>query len=112
VAPGAAAAQNAAVIERERKDAAREAYAKGRRDEHARRRSHPVLALIVLVIAAVGAFIVYLAVREGSFTTAGQVVDQHLAAASQTAGQATQAAGSQAGAAIENAGQQLKKKGG
>jgi len=59
----------------------RAAYDKGRRDERSRRKSHPILALIVLAIAVVGAIMIFLAMREGSFSGAGQVADQQLAVA-------------------------------
>ena len=59
----------------------RAAYDKGRRDERARRKSHPFLALIVIAVAVVGAIMLFLAMREGSFSGAGQVADQQLAVA-------------------------------
>ena len=59
----------------------RAAYDKGRRDERSRRKSHPFLALIVVAVAVVGAIMIFLAMREGSFSGAGQVADQQLAVA-------------------------------
>ena len=59
----------------------RAAYDKGRRDERARHKSHPFLALIVIAVAVVGAIMLFLALREGSFSGAGQVADQQLAVA-------------------------------
>jgi hypothetical protein len=66
------------------------AYDKGRRDERARHRSHPILALVVAVIALVGGAMIYLAAREGSFARGGQVMDKQLAQASQNAQVASQ----------------------
>lgn len=66
------------------------AYDKGRRDERARHRSHPILALVVTVIALVGGTMIYLAAREGSFAQGGQVMDKQLAQASQNAQVASQ----------------------
>lgn len=59
----------------------REAYKKGRHDEKARRKSHPILALIVFVLAVIGGVMVFLAIRNGSFSGAGQVADRNLAVA-------------------------------
>lgn len=59
----------------------KDAYARGRRDERARHKSHPFLALIVIVVALVGGIMLFLAIREGSFSGAGQVADQQLAVA-------------------------------
>ena len=55
------------------------AYERGRREERARRRGHPVLSLIVFAVAVMGAGMVFLAAREGSFTRGGQVLDHKLA---------------------------------
>ena len=79
----------------------------GRREER-RRRRHPVLGLVVALVALAGAAMFALAAHEGSFERGGQVVDQNLASA---AGQA-QTAGSDAvartGAAIKDAGANLE----
>jgi len=66
------------------------AYDKGRRDERSRHRSHPILTLVVAVIALVGGAMIYLAAREGSFAQGGQVMDKQLAQASQNAQVASQ----------------------
>lgn len=81
----------------------------GRREERARHHGHPVIGLLVAIVAVAGAAMLALAAHEGSFTKGGQVVDQNLAAA---AGQA-QAAGAGAldktGQAIQNAGTSLQQ---
>jgi hypothetical protein len=66
------------------------AYDRGRRDERARHRSHPILTLVVAVIALVGGAMIFLAAREGSFARGGQVMDAQLAQASQNAQVASQ----------------------
>lgn len=66
------------------------AYDKGRRDERSRHRSHPILTLVVAVIALVGGTMIYLAAREGSFAQGGQVVDHQLSQATQNAQVASQ----------------------
>ena len=96
----------------ERDVAARRAYERGRRDErarHTRRRGFPMLTLILLLAAAAGVFIIYLGVREGSFSRGGQLVDQNINNTTATATQATQNAADKAGDALENAGQRIKQ---
>jgi hypothetical protein len=93
---------------------ARGAFAAGRRLGHRearlRRRRHPLIGLLVLLVAVAGAAMLALAAREGSFARGGQVVDQNLSAA---AGQA-QTAGADAiaktGQAIQSAGASLERK--
>ncbi len=82
------------------------AYERGRRDERARHRGHPLLALTVFVIALAGAAMIFLAAREGSFSRGGQVVDQKLAVATGKA----QAAGEDATVAAADAGQSLQQR--
>lgn len=59
----------------------RHAYEKGRADERKRHKSHPVLGLLVFAVAIVGGLMLFLAVREGSFSRAGAVADQKIAEA-------------------------------
>ena len=54
------------------------AYQRGRRDERAHHRGHPLLALVVFLVAVMGAGMVILAASEGSFTRGGQVLDHKL----------------------------------
>ncbi len=61
------------------------AYERGRRDERARHKSHPFLAMSVAVVALVGAGMIFLAAREGSFSRGGEVVDLKLASAADSA---------------------------
>ncbi|MEI9964147.1 MAG: hypothetical protein WDM92_05010 [Caulobacteraceae bacterium] len=70
----------------------KKAYDRGRRDERARRRSHPILALVITVAALMGAGLTVLAAKEGSFARGGQVVDHKLVAAAGQAQIATQQA--------------------
>ncbi len=96
----------------ERNTSVRQAYDRGRRDERARRpRRHgaPLLTLIVLMAAVIGAGAIYLGVSQGSFGRGGQVVDQKLAGVAQPATQATRDAAGRAGDALENAGQRIKQ---
>ena len=88
------------------------AYERGRRDERGRRRTHPILGLIVFVIALIGAGMIYLAAREGSFSGGGQVIDHSIAKATGRAEVARQDAGialSSAGGKLQNAGRSLSQ---
>jgi hypothetical protein len=90
----------------------RRAYDRGRRDERARRRHRPgsaILSLLVLTAAAVGVFVIYLGVSEGSFSSAGRMVDNGVASAAHTTRQVTHQAASHVGDAVEGAGRSLKE---
>ncbi len=82
----------------------------GRLDERRRRRGHPVLGLVVGLVAVAGAAFLALAVREGSFSRGGQVVDQKLTAAADEAKAAGQTAAVKTGQAIETAGETIEHK--
>jgi len=94
----------------------REAFAAGRRLGHrearVRRRRHPVLGLLVGIVAVAGAAMLALAAREGSFARGGQVVDQNLSAAASQAQTAGADAIARTGQAIHNAGASLERKSG
>lgn len=88
------------------------AYERGRRDERDRRKGHPVLALMVFVIALIGAGMIYLAAREGSFSGGGQVIDQGIAKVTgraQVAREDTGSTISRAGEKLQAAGQSLSQ---
>ena len=59
----------------------REAYERGRRDERASRRRHPVFMTLLFLVAAIGAALLVLAAANGSFGRAGLVIDQSLGSA-------------------------------
>jgi hypothetical protein len=59
----------------------REAYERGRRDERASRRRHPIGMTLTFLAAAVGVIVLILAAINGSFSGAGEVVDSSLSAA-------------------------------
>jgi hypothetical protein len=88
------------------------AYEVGRRDERKRHHSHPILGLVIAVAAVIGVGAIYLGFHEGSFSRAGQVVDENLATAadhSQTASQAAAETVADAGSAAQQAGQNLRQ---
>ena len=76
-----------------------------------RRHGHPVLATIVALVALVGAVGVALAVHEGSFTGAGQVVDAKVAQVTSPARDAARNAADRSGAAVATAGQAIEQQG-
>jgi len=111
---GRESAQERALIQ-ERDTALRQAYDHGRRDERARRerrRGAPLFTFLLVLVAAAGAFEIYLAVQQGGFANGGRVVDQNIANTTATASQATRNAADKAGEALENAGQNIKQKAG
>jgi hypothetical protein len=66
----------------------RAAYERGRRDERARRRRSPIMALAVGSAALVGGAALALAALEGSFANGGAIMDEQVSKAAQQAGQA------------------------
>lgn len=78
----------------------RAAYDRGRRDERAKRKRHPVLMTLTFAAAALGAVMLAFAVKEGSFERSGDVVDQGLAVAADRAEPAVRDAASDAGATL------------
>ncbi len=88
------------------------AYDLGRQDERKRHHSHPILGLIIAAAAILGVGAIYLGVQEGSFSRAGQLVDQNIAVAADHGQVASQQAAQKvadAGAAAQQAGQTLRQ---
>ncbi len=81
----------------------RQAYEMGRRDARRTRRRHPVLMTFLIVAAAVGLIVMALAAVNGSFSTAGTVVDQNLATAADQAEPVVRGAASGASEAVRDA---------
>lgn len=71
----------------------REAYEHGRRDERARRKRHPLGMTFTFAFALVGLAILVLALLNGSFGRAGEVVDHGLSIAADRAPAAAASAG-------------------
>ena len=88
------------------------AYERGRREEQLRRRGSPLLSFLVLIVVLIGAGLIYLAVRNGSFSSGGAVVDQSLAKVGQTAQAPIKGAAEKTGDALQRAGQNLKQNAG
>lgn len=81
----------------------REAYERGRRDERGRRKRHPIGMTLTFAAAAFGVVVLALALMNGSFSAAGQQVDQGLMLAKPAASQAASTAGEQIKGAAESA---------
>lgn len=73
----------------------REAYERGRRDERANRRRHPIGMTVTFAFALVGLIVLALAAINGSFSGAGESIDQSLTFAKPAASQAASTAGEQ-----------------
>lgn len=85
------------------------AYERGRRDERARRKRHPIAMTLMVGVAVAGAVVLGLAAREGSFGRGGQVVDHNLSVAADRAEPIVRDAVTDAGAAVQDAGRNVRK---
>ena len=81
----------------------REAYERGRRDERAARRRHPIGMTFTFVFAAIGLALLVLAGINGSFASGGQVADNTLHTAVDRAAPAVSQAASDAQAKVADA---------
>ena len=81
----------------------REAYNRGRQDERAERKRHPMMMTLMFLAAAVGVVVIALAAVNGSFGGAGQVVDQNLTTAADRAEPVVRGAASDASQAVKDA---------
>jgi hypothetical protein len=88
----------------------REAYERGRRDERASRKRHPIFMTLTFIAAICGVVLLALAAVNGSFTRGGDVADQNLQAAVNKAEPQVRGAASQAGQSLRDAGQAAKAK--
>jgi putative intracellular protease/amidase len=88
----------------------REAYERGRKDERSARKRHPLLMTLTFAAAAVGAVVLTLAAVNGSFSSAGGVVDQNLDVAVKRAEPQVKDAAAEAGQSLKEAGNSVKAK--
>jgi hypothetical protein len=86
----------------------RHAYERGRRDERAGRKRHPLLMTLTVVAALVGVALLALAAVNGSFGQAGGVVDQQITTAAQQAAPAMREAADNASQSLHDAAQTAK----
>lgn len=88
----------------------REAYERGRKDERASRRRHPVFMTLTFIAAICGVALLVLAAINGSFASGGRVADQSLGLVVQRAEPQVRDAASQAGQKLHDAGDAAKAK--
>jgi hypothetical protein len=88
----------------------REAYERGRKDERASRRRHPIFMTLTFVAAICGVALLALAAINGSFSGGGAVADQNLDAAVNKAEPQVRDAAGQAGQSLRDAGAAAKAK--
>ncbi|MBV8592750.1 MAG: hypothetical protein JOZ27_00450 [Caulobacteraceae bacterium] len=90
------------------------AYDRGRADERHRRRrgGFGLGGLLLLILVVVGAVMLYLAIRNGSFSQGGAVVDHGITTVTQKAEAPIRGAADKAGSALQNAGTNLKQSAG
>lgn len=86
----------------------RQAYERGRSDERATRKRHPLLMTVTFLFALVGVALLAMAALNGSFSRAGGVVDQQLNVAADRAQPAVNEAASNAGQRLRDAGAAAK----
>jgi hypothetical protein len=84
----------------------RDAYQRGRDDARASRRRHPFLMTLTILVAAVGLIVLALAAVNGSFGSAGAVMDRSLATAADKAEPAARNAADKASQAVRSAANQ------
>ena len=84
------------------------AYERGRARGRGARRGSPLMSLLVVVLVAAGAALIYLAVRNGSFSNGGAVVDQSLNTVAHAVNAPLKGAAKTTGEALQNAGNSLK----
>ena len=88
----------------------RAAYKRGRKDERARHPPRPLLSLGMILLAAAGAVVLFLAAQQGSFGRGGAVVDTNLAVAADRAEPVVRGAADDAGRTLRGAGEALSDK--
>jgi hypothetical protein len=88
----------------------REAYERGRRDERASRKRHPIFMTLTFIAAICGVVLLALAAVNGSFTRGGEVADQTLQIAVNQAEPQVRDAATQAGQSLRDAGEAAKAK--
>jgi hypothetical protein len=93
------------------KEVRRDAYERGRADERSRHKRNPLLTFLIVLAAAVGIVVTFLAVREGSFSGAGRVIDQEAQELRGSAARAGAEAADEAGEAMQDTGRVVEQRG-
>lgn len=93
------------------KEVRRDAYERGRADERSRHKRNPLLTFLIVLAAAIGLVVTFLAVREGGFSGAGQVIDREAQAAREAAARAAAEATDETGEALQDTGRRVEERG-
>lgn len=93
-----------AITARELQRETHDAYERGRKDERKARQNHPILTILVVLLAILGLTLGFLALRERSFEGAGRVFDRWVGFAAVEAQQTGRVAQDAAGEAAQDAG--------
>ncbi len=88
-----------------------DAYERGRKDERKARQNHPILTILVVLLAILGITLGFLALRERSFEGAGRVFDRWVGLAAVEAQQVGRTAQDAAGEAAQDAGTAIQSTG-
>jgi hypothetical protein len=107
----AAAAPAGAITAKELQKEIHDAYERGKRDQRKAQKSHPLLTILIVLLAILGVAVGVLALREGSFSGAGEVLDRGTATAADEAREAAVEAQDAAGEATQDAGAALQSTG-
>jgi predicted anti-sigma-YlaC factor YlaD len=86
----------------------REAYERGRSDERASRKRHPLMMTVTALLAVVGVVLLAMAAVNGSFMRGGGQVDQQLNVAAERTAPAVNEAARNAGQGLRKAGESAK----
>lgn len=93
------------------KEVRRDAYERGRADERSRHKRNPLLTFLIVLAAAVGLVVTFLAIQQGSFSGAGRVIDQEAREAREIAGQAGAEVVDETGEALQDTGRRVEETG-
>lgn len=93
------------------KEVRRDAYERGRADERSRHKRNPLLTFLIVLAAAIGLVVTFLAVREGGFSGAGQVIDKEAQEAAEAAKRAGAEVADETGEGLQDAGRRVEERG-
>lgn len=93
------------------KEVRRDAYERGRADERSRHKRNPLLTFLIVLAAAVGIVVTFLAIQQGSFSGAGRVLDREAREVREVAGQAGAEVADEAGEAMQDTGRRVEQTG-
>lgn len=88
-----------------------DAYERGKRDQRKAQKNHPLLTLLIVLLAVLGVAVGVLALQQGSFSGAGRVLDRGTATAAEEAREAAVDAKDAAGEATQDAGAAIQSTG-